>query len=227
MILTFLARVLDGLILVETWEQQGADQSSVSMHKQQAKQLLKKVRDGPHKLSVELDNKNFLFHYIIEDGVCFLTLCEKSFPRRLAFAFLDDIYRAFLEELKREFGTHTGIDYRSHIDTVEKPYYFIKFDRVIQQKKKEYADPSSVKAISKLNESLQEIQTVMQKNIEEMLYSEESLNKLGSQGQELKNVSKQFEKNATMLALQALAKKYGIIIGIVFICAIFFYVKFF
>jgi len=227
MLLTFLARIQDGLILVETWEQQGNDGSSVSEHKQKAKQLLKKVRDGPSRLSVDLDNSSYCFHYLIEEGVVFLTLCEKSFPRKLAFAFLDDVHRAFMEELKREFGTHAGIDYRSHIETIEKPYFFIKFDRQIQNIKRDYADPSNSKAVNKLTESLSEIQTVMHKNIEDMLYSDEQLSKMNDQSNELKIGSKQFEKNATMLALTALAKKYGIIAGIIFFCAFIFYWKMF
>jgi hypothetical protein len=32
-----------------------------------------------------------------------------------------------LDELVREFGSGVGIDFRSKIDTIEKPYYFIKF----------------------------------------------------------------------------------------------------
>merc|ERR1719150_1039177 len=127
---------------------------------------------GPSRMSVDLNNSQFVFHYIIEDGVCFLTLCEKNCPKKLAFGFLDDIHQSFLEELKREFGTHSGVDYRSHIDTVEKPYYFIKFERVIQKKKAEYQNPSSHKAMSKLNESLTEVSNIMRKNIDEMLMSQ-------------------------------------------------------
>ena len=89
-----------------------------------------------------------------------MVLTDGSYPKKLAFAFLEDISRLFngelllamfnqcyeidtpilltylfiipfLEELKREFGTQVGVDYRSQIECIDKPYYFIKFERQI------------------------------------------------------------------------------------------------
>lgn len=67
----------------------------------------------------------YCFHYTIQDGVSYMTLTDRGYNKKLAFAFLDEIYRAFQDELVREWGTQ-GVDYRSKIDTIEKPYYFIK-----------------------------------------------------------------------------------------------------
>jgi len=55
------------------------------------------------------------YSYILEDGVCYITLCDQSYPRKLAFHYLED--------LQREFGK---LD-RSKIETASKPYAFIKF----------------------------------------------------------------------------------------------------
>ena len=55
------------------------------------------------------------FHYIIENNVCYLTLAEKAYPKKLAFQYL--------EELQKEFSRLYG----SQIDTVARPYAFIKF----------------------------------------------------------------------------------------------------
>jgi vesicle transport protein SEC22 len=41
---------------------------------------------------------------MIEDGICYLTLTDKSYPKRLAFLFLEDVAKEFVEELKREHG---------------------------------------------------------------------------------------------------------------------------
>lgn len=224
MILTFLARVLDGLILAETWEQQGADQF-VNQLKQTAKQLLKKVANGPTRMSVELKTP-FQFHYIIEDGVCFLTVCEKNYSKKLAFSFLEEIHRAFIDELRKEFGQQPGKNYQSHIETVDKPYYFIKFDRVIQAKKAEYLDPKSSK-LSKLNDGLTEVSNIMKKNIDEMMASGERIESVGLKGQMLVEKSALFAKNSRMLSLQALAKKYGLVAVVVFITCFVVYVKLF
>jgi len=42
--------------------------------------------------------------YIIEDGICYLTLAEKTYPKKLAFAFLDDIKDGFIAELQADHG---------------------------------------------------------------------------------------------------------------------------
>ena len=42
--------------------------------------------------------------YMIEDGICYLTLTDKTYPKRLAFLFLEDISREFVLDLKSEHG---------------------------------------------------------------------------------------------------------------------------
>lgn len=41
---------------------------------------------------------------MIEDGICYLTLTDKTYPKRLAFLFLEDISREFVLDLKAEHG---------------------------------------------------------------------------------------------------------------------------
>ena len=36
-----------------------------------------------------------LYSYMIEEGVCFLVLCEHNHDKASAFAYLDDLYREF------------------------------------------------------------------------------------------------------------------------------------
>jgi vesicle transport protein SEC22 len=57
--------------------------------------------------------------YLISDGVIYLTIAEKSYPRKLAFLYLD--------ELAREFSQSYG----SKVDTVRKPYAFVGFGKSI------------------------------------------------------------------------------------------------
>ncbi len=42
--------------------------------------------------------------YLIENGMCFLTLTEKSYPKRLAFLFLEEIAKEFEADLRAEYG---------------------------------------------------------------------------------------------------------------------------
>jgi len=52
---------------------------------------------------------------MIADNVVYLTIAEKSYPRKLAFSYLD--------ELSKEFAQSYG----AKVDTVRKPYAFVGF----------------------------------------------------------------------------------------------------
>ena len=64
---------------------------------------------------MSVDSGAFVFHYLIESGVCYLTLADKGYPKKLAYQYLED--------LQREFARL----YAQQIDTAARPYAFIKF----------------------------------------------------------------------------------------------------
>jgi hypothetical protein len=65
---------------------------------------------------MSIESGAFTFHYLIDGGeVCYLTLAEKAYPKKLAFQYL--------EELHSEFSRMYG----DQIDGVTRPYAFIKF----------------------------------------------------------------------------------------------------
>lgn len=208
---TFIARAMDGLILVETWDDSNKVQPQ---QKQQAKQLLRKLHNMPPRCSVEAGEH--VFHYMMVDGVCYMALFDRGYPKNLSFAFLEDIHKTFQEELKREFGTGS-VDYRSHIETIEKPYYFIKFDRQITKKKAEYRDPQSSKALGKLNENLTEVSSIMRQNIDEILKRGENLESVGRKANDLKDSSQKFKNMTGRLSFHTMIQKYGVpvVIGLV------------
>jgi vesicle transport protein SEC22 len=47
-----------------------------------------------------------VFYYLSRDNLCFLTLCEESYPKRQAFLYLDDIADIIMAELLKEHGTN-------------------------------------------------------------------------------------------------------------------------
>jgi hypothetical protein len=42
--------------------------------------------------------------YIIEDGICYLAITERAYPRKLVFAYLADVHKDFVTELQRDNG---------------------------------------------------------------------------------------------------------------------------
>uniref|UniRef100_A0A453EIV9 Longin domain-containing protein n=1 Tax=Aegilops tauschii subsp. strangulata TaxID=200361 RepID=A0A453EIV9_AEGTS len=116
--LTMIARITDGLPLAEGLDD-GRDLKDADFYKQQAKLLFKNLSKGQHessRLSIETGP------YIIESRVCYLTMCDRSYPKKLAFQYLED--------LKNEFERVNG----NQIETAARPYAFIKFGMALIRK---------------------------------------------------------------------------------------------
>jgi vesicle transport protein SEC22 len=64
---------------------------------------------------VSVESGPCTINYLLDGGVCFLTLCERGYPKKLAFQYL--------EELAGEFGRLYG----AQVESVTRPYAFIKF----------------------------------------------------------------------------------------------------
>lgn len=78
--------------------------------------LFKKMSQGPPPPSrLSYESGPYYLHYIIEAGVCYLTLCERGYPKKLAYQYLEDLQREFHQQNHEQVGT------------VARPYAFIKF----------------------------------------------------------------------------------------------------
>merc|ERR1711920_247199 len=87
--------------------------------------------------------------------------------------------------------------------------------RQITKKKAEYRDPNSTKALSRLNDSLNDVSSVMRENINNILQRGEALESVGNKADKLKNSSKDFKNMTRNLNLQTLIQKWAIPIVIV------------
>lgn len=122
-------------------------------------------------------------------------MCDRSYPKKLAFQYLED--------LKNEFERVNG----PHIETAARPYAFIKFgmctvdsllysfsiletylpgfltlsflgvDTFIQKTKKLYQDTRTQRNISKLNDELYEVHQIMTRNVQDVLGVGEKLDR--------------------------------------------------
>ncbi|MFH4979968.1 hypothetical protein AB6A40_006677 [Gnathostoma spinigerum] len=160
--LTLIARAKDGLILATSIE--GADEPDQNMVKytNQAKMLFRKL--GPGSPAVQtVESGPYFFHYLIKGSICALCLCDKNFPRKSAFAYLEDIATEFMNQ----HGTQ--------IDSVIRPYHFLEFDQYIQQAKRKYTDRSR-HVMSAVSNELQDVTRIMVSNIEDVIHRGEALN---------------------------------------------------
>ena len=111
---TLIARVADGLALAASMDD---DTSNLTDYINQAKQLCRKLNSTSEQ-RCSLESPPFIFHYIIEFGVCYLCLCEKSFPKKLAYQYLEELQKEFQEQ------------YGNEIQRVARPYAYVKFGSI-------------------------------------------------------------------------------------------------
>ncbi|RXM97189.1 Vesicle-trafficking protein SEC22b-B [Acipenser ruthenus] len=153
-LLTMIARVADGLPLAASMQEDEQSGRDLQQYQSQAKQLFRKLNEqSPPRCTLEAGAMSF--HYVIEKGVCYLVLCEAGFPKKLAFAYLED--------LQSEFDEQHG----KRVPTVSRPYSFIEFDTYIQKTKKSYIDSRARRNLGNINTELQDVQRIMVANIEE------------------------------------------------------------
>jgi vesicle transport protein SEC22 len=217
-LLTQVARASDGMPLVAT--QTPAPGIPVSNKEQQeAKEILRKITAGTNKMSIVSGDK--IFYYMARDSLCFLTMTESRYPKRLAFLYLDEIGDMVLAELVNEFGNN----WRTEVDQTARPFRFINYDPLIQRKQKEFQDERQQR--SKLNDDLSEIQSIMKKNINDILDRGEKLDNVQNISQDLLKQSSGFKWGARKLTWQARMQQFlPMAIGFM-IVAFVIYVKFF
>ncbi|RKO98951.1 hypothetical protein CXG81DRAFT_28254 [Caulochytrium protostelioides] len=210
---TIIARVADGLLLAASMDDEESE--DLSRYKNQAKQLFKSLASNPHaEQRCSIESNHIVFHYLIEYGVCYLTLCERSYPKRLAFSYLEDLQREFQEKYGPEIGT------------VARPYAFVKFDTTLQKYKKQYQDTRAQRNLNRLNEDLQDVHKIMTRNINDVLGRGESLNRMSDLSSNLAAESKKYLKDAKNLNLFALYQKYGIPAILLLVFVFFIWLRF-
>jgi vesicle transport protein SEC22 len=153
---------------------------------------------------------------MIDNGICYLSLTEKSYPKRLSFLFLEEIAREFEADLRSEYGE----DWLQTVATVGRQYAFIKFDRIIQKKRRDYLDPTSSANMKKLNDDLQSIHNIMRKTIDDVLDRGSKLDDMSAISQNLASESKKYNWGAKQLSMLAWWKHWAPMISVVVIALI-------
>ena len=181
---------------------------AMELYKSQAKRILKKLspRSEPR---LSLESGSYTFHYLIQRDVCYLTLCDKGYPKRLAFVYLDDIHNSFVQFLdeteakKAQEEKRQPMEWTRVVDLVGRPYAYIKFDKTIKRKGKEFANPASRSNTNRLNEDLADTMNIMKKNINEVLKRGDNIEHMQNVTGDLKNQAQSFRWGAKKVNLMA------------------------
>ncbi|KAH8682909.1 Longin-like domain-containing protein [Tricladium varicosporioides] len=211
---TQIAR-LDGLMLCASVDDESTE-SSLSEIKSQIKIILRKLtRHSEPQASIE--SGAHTIHYIISNDVVYICISERSYPRKLAFTYLSD--------LQNEFST----TYPSAqvLSSILRPYAFMEFDTFISRTKATYSDSRATQNLDKLNDELRDVTQVMTKNIEDLLYRGDSLERMGEVSSRLREDSKKYRKAAVRINWELMLKQYGPLGGLGLFILIFIWWRFF
>ncbi|XP_077986768.1 vesicle-trafficking protein SEC22b-like [Glandiceps talaboti] len=207
-LLTMIARVQDGLPLAASMQEDEQSGRSLTDYQNQAKMLFRKLDDNsPIRCSIETGA--MIFHYLIDRSVCYLVLCERTYPKKLAFAYLDDIQNEFYAQ------------YGRRVSMVSRPYSFIEFDTYIQKAKKQYLDARSRRHVNVLNSELQDVQRIMVQNIDDVLARGVALSVLDDKASNLSSLSKKYKQDAKYLNLRSTHAKIAAIVVVIIMLLVY------
>ncbi|KAI0490836.1 transport protein-like protein sec22 [Xylaria cf. heliscus] len=212
---TQIARVGDGLMLCASVDDEQSE-SSLAEVKSQIKLILRRLnRNSEQQASIE--SGNYTLHYLIANDVVFLCICDRSYPRKLSFTYLSDLSAEFTNSYSPQQLHSPGL----------RPYAFMEFDTFISRTKATYADTRATQNLDKLNDELRDVTKVMTKNIEDLLYRGDSLERMGEMSSRLRDDSKKYRKAAVKINWDLLLKQYAPIGVFGLIVLLFIWFRFF
>lgn len=203
---TLIARVSDGLPLAQSSEDQNSSQLAECTA--QAKLVVRRLGPGSAP-RCSIESGPMTLHYLVHppapdpSAVVYVAICEKSYPRKLAFAYLD--------ELAAEFGQSHGAQVAQR---TLRPYAFVAFDTFIQRTTRLYADARTAQSVKssnldRLNEDLADVTRIMTKNMEDLLWRGDSLDQMSTMSSSLRDESLRYRKSARKINIDAMIRKWA------------------
>ncbi|CAJ2508212.1 Uu.00g093980.m01.CDS01 [Anthostomella pinea] len=220
---TQIARLGDGLMLCASVDDEQVcdtiESSPVRPERSEVKSQIKLIlrrlnRNAEQQASIE--SGNFTLHYLIANDIVYLCICERSYPRKLAFTYLSDLSTEFANSYSQAQLSSPTL----------RPYAFMEFDTFINRTKATYADARATQNLDKLNDELRDVTKVMTKNIEDLLYRGDSLDRMGEMSSRLRDDSRKYRKAAVKINWDLLVKQYAPIGVFVLIVLVFFWWRF-
>ena len=210
---TLIGRCQDGMILVSTQDSDSG--TDLQQYKDQSKLIIKTIKhNSPLRCTIDASTTHN-FHYVIEHPCIYMTLTDKSYPKKLIYQYLFQLQQQFTQQ-------YTSDD----IARFSRPYAAIQFETTMTRTRKQYIDPNSTTNVSKLNNELNEIHSIMSQNINQVLERGEKLDTLESRSNTLRDESVKFKKYSKYVYLQQLYKNAIPVIVIIIIVLFIIWFKF-
>lgn len=208
---TMIARVADSMFLVETMD----NFESLEEMRYHGKEIIRSLTLSSTSVCTIDVTSSLSFHYVIEDGIVYLCLTEKGYPKKLAFQYLETLSRAFHQEHGHE------------VHAFSRPYAAVDFEPQMSRVRKEFIDPQAPGNIKKLASELNDISNIMSQSINQVLQRGEKLNKLEQGASNLLSASRKFETTSKRINLQAQLKQLAPVLAVLLVIIFVIYWKFF
>ncbi|CAI4046940.1 hypothetical protein SUVZ_12G3030 [Saccharomyces uvarum] len=199
----------DGLPLCTSVDNE--NDPSLSEQKQKVKIVVSRMTPQS-ATEATLESGSFEIHYLKKSMVFYFVICESGYPRNLAFSYLNDIAQEFEHSFANEYPK-----------TTVRPYQFVNFDNFLQMTKKSYSDKKVQDNLDQLNQELVGVKQIMSKNIEDLLYRGDSLDKMSDMSSSLKETSKRYRKSARKINFDLLISQYAPIVIVAFFFVFLFW----
>ena len=191
-------------------------ENELSEVKSQAKMIFRRLNRNSEP-SASIEAGTYTLHYLIRDSICFLCITAASYPRKLAFTYLSDLAQEFT----------TIYPSQQYLSSTLRPYAFVEFDTFIQRTMRSYLDVRATSNLDKLNDELKDVTKVMTKNIEDLLYRGDSLERMGELSGRLREDSKKYRRAAVRINWELMLKQYGPFAALGFFVLFFIWWRFF
>lgn len=176
--------------------------SELEEEKRKVKQLLGRINENSSPKATIKSGK-YTIHYLIDNGIVYVLLISLGISEKVVFLYLED--------LAREFWTSYG----SEALRGNKPYAYVGFDNYIQKTMKVYlTDSKSSDNLQRLHNELKDVTNIMEKNIEDLLYRGDSLDKMQDLSANLRAESKKYKNHAKRINFEAMLRQYAPVAGI-------------
>lgn len=146
--------------------------------------LLGKIPEGNGKMSYVYDQ--YVFHYIVENNIIYMCMCDDMNKRRIPFGFLEDIKQRF----KATYGerAQTALAFAMSDE----------FGRTMQKQMDFYNGPSA-DTFAEVNSKLDDVKNIMVQNIEMVLERGEKLELLVDKTEKLQAQAFKFQVSSRQL----------------------------
>ncbi|KAJ4458311.1 putative Vesicle-associated membrane protein 7B [Paratrimastix pyriformis] len=148
------------------------------------RRILTKIPPQNNKMSYVYDK--FTFHYIVDNGIIYMCMCDMQFERRIAFGFLEAIRQRFISAYGDQAKTALA-------------YAMKDFSTELSKQMEYFSNNPNADQIRKVRSEIDEVRNVMESNIDKILERQEKIELLVDKTDNLNRSAHQFRKRSTNL----------------------------